>query len=179
MSESIENLIEFINNNIKSESENIQEYIKEISTIQNTQNTKNHEKLEDICDGLSNSLKIARRSKMLKNKYKRIKSEINELSHYVYKPEEINSDDELQWEREEMYGKIYTMKSNDNTDSESESESESEDEKLKKELAKTIMTNGMKYIGPKIIKSLNNINKKNDEEDTKLTIEFNCESKSI
>ena len=179
MSESIEYLIEYINKNIKSESENIQEYIKEIS------NYENNKKLEDSCDGLSHSLKIARRSKMLKNKYKRIQSEINELSHYVYKPEEIDSDDELQWEREEMSGKIYTMKSNDTTDSESESknetesESESEDEKLKKELAKTLIINGMKYIGPEIIKSMNNINKKNDEEDTSLTIKFNRESKSI
>ena len=186
MSESIENLIEFINQNIKSESENIQEYIKEIS---NPENTKNNIKLEDACEGLSHSLKIARRSKMLKNKYKRIQSEINELSHYVYKPEEIDSDDELQWEREEMSGKIYTMKSNDTTDSESESknetesesesESESEDKKLKKELAKTLIINGMKYIGPEIIKSMNNTNKKNDEEDTSLTIKFNRESKSI
>ena len=146
MSESIEYLIEYINKNIKSESENIQEYIKEIS---NQENNKNNKKLEDSCDGLSHSLKITRRSKMLKNKYKRIQSEINELSHYVYKPEEMDSDDELQWEREEMYGKSYTMKSNDTTDSESEndnkdceseneseseseSESETESEKIKK-----------------------------------------------
>ena len=188
MSESIEYLIEFINKNIKSESENIQEYIKEIS---NPENTKNNIKLEDTCDGLSHSLKISRRLKMLKNKYKRIQSEINELSYYVYKPEEIDSDDELQWEREEMSGKLYTMKSNHTIDSESnsedetdsqdetDSEDETESEKLKKELAKTIMTNGMKYIGPKIIESMNNINKKNDEEDTKPTIKFNCESKSI
>ena len=167
MSESIEYLIELINNNIKSESENIQEYIKEISIIQNTENNI---KLEDICDGLSHSLKIARRSKMLKNKYKRIQSEINELSHYVYKPEEMDSDDELQWEREEMYGKSYTMKSNDTTDSEYESESETESEKLRKELAKIALTNTIKHIGPELNNSINEINKK---------IKSNCESKSI
>ena len=171
MSESIEYLIEFINNNIKSESENIQEYIKEISIIQNTENNI---KLEDICDGLSHSLKITRRSKLLRNKYKRIQSEINELSHYVYKPEEMDSDDELQWEREEMYGKSYTMKSNDTTDSEYESESESESETESEKLRNTI-----KHIGPKITNSIDEINKKNDEEDTKPTIKFNRESKSI
>ena len=196
MSESIENLIEVTNYNIKSESENIQEYITEISIIQNT---KNHKKLEDLSDSLNHSLKITRRLKLLRNKYKRIQSEIKELSYYVYKPEEIDSDNELQWEREEMSGKIYTMKSNDTTDNESDSEdetdsqdeSDSEDEtdseKFKKELAKTAIINsmkyGMKFIGPKIIETMNNINKKNDEEDTKPTIEtpikFNRESKSI
>ena len=186
MSESIENLIEVTNYNIKSESENIQEYITEISIIQNT---KNHKKLEDLSDSLNHSLKITRRLKLLRNKYKRIQSEIKELSYYVYKPEEIDSDDELQWEREEMSGKIYTMKSNNTIDSESDSEDEidsqdeTDSEKFKKELAKTTMINAMKYIGPKIIETMNNINKKNDEEDTKPTIEtpikFNRESKSI
>ena len=158
MSESIEYLIELINNNIKSESENIQEYIKEIS------NYENNEKLEDSCDGLSHSLKITRRSKMLKNKYKRIQSEINELSHYVYKPEEMDSDDELQWEREEMHGKLYTMKSNDTTDSEYESESESESEKElndefnKKITGKDTIELVRKNLLPKMIEELNKTN---------------------
>ena len=191
MCESIENLIELINKSIKSESENIQEYIKEISYYTNIE-YENMNKLEDSSDDLNQSLKIIKRLKLLKNKYKRIQSEINELSYYVYKPEEMDSDDELQWEKEEMSGKIYTMTSNytidsedeTNTEDETDSEDETESEKLKKKLAKTTMINAMKYKGPKINEIMNNINKKNDKEnDTKPIIEtpikFNRESKSI
>ena len=70
MSESIENLIEVTNDNIKSESENIQKYITEIAIIQNT---KNHKKLEDLSDSLNHSLKINRRLKLLKNKLIKMK----------------------------------------------------------------------------------------------------------
>ena len=175
MCESIENLIELINKSIKSESENIQEYIKEILCYTNIE-YENMNELEDSSDDLNQSLKIIKRLKLLKNKYKRIQSEINELSYYVYKPEEMDSDDELQWEREEMSGKIYTMTSNYTIDSEDETESE----KLKKELAKTTMINAMKYKGPKINEIMNNINKKNDTKPIiKNPIKFNRESKSI
>ena len=49
MCESIENLIEVTNNSIKSESENIQEYIKEISNYTNIEYEKIN-KLEDSSD---------------------------------------------------------------------------------------------------------------------------------
>ena len=173
MSESIEYYIEHINQNIKSESENIQEYVKEIS---NPENKENHIKLGNSCEGINHSLKIIKRSKMLKNKYKRIQSKINELSHYVYKPEEIESDDELKWEREEMSRKTYTIGPNDTieikseneseskSESESESESETESEKLINESFKNALINSQKHIIPKVIEKLN---------------KSNCKSKSI
>ena len=188
MSESIKHLTKVINDTIKSNSDDIQEYIKEITNPINNEDT---EKIKSINDELTLTLKILKRSKMLKNKYKRIQSEINELSHYVYKPEEIDSDDELKWEREEMSGKIYTIKSNDmieiqdekeieyETHSEdetySEDEKDIEDEKFKEELTKTIMKNGMKYIGPKIIENM----KKNKNFTIEIPIKLNLESKII
>ena len=101
MCESIENLIEVTNNSIKSESENIQEYIKEISNHTNIE-YENINKLEDSSDDLNQSLKIIKRLKLLNNKLNRIKSEIDSLKMFPYKPERIDTDDELEWEEEEQ-----------------------------------------------------------------------------
>ena len=129
MSESIENLIEVTNDNIKSESEHIQKYITEISIIQNT---KNHKKLEDLSDSLNHSLKITRRLKLLKNKLIKMKSKKDSLIMLAYKPERIDTDDEEEWEEEEnqiIKSKIISSlkhKLDGESDSESESESDSE-----------------------------------------------------
>ena len=129
MSESIENLIEVTNDNIKSESQNIQEYITEITIIQNT---KNHKKLEDLSDSLNHSLKINRRLKLLKNKLIKMKSKKDSLIMLAYKPERIDTDDELEWKEEEnqiIKSKIISSlkhKLDGESDSESESESDSE-----------------------------------------------------
>ena len=101
MCESIENLIEVTNNSIKSESENIQEYIKKISNHTNI-GYENINKLEDSSDDLNQSLKIIKRLKLLKNKLNRIKSEIYSLKMFPYKPEIIDTDDESEWEKEEQ-----------------------------------------------------------------------------
>ena len=101
MCESIENLIEVTNNSIKSESENIQEYIKEISNYTNIE-YENINKLEDSSDDLNQSLKIIKRLKLLNNKLNRIKSEIDSLKMFPYKPERIDTDDESEWEEEEQ-----------------------------------------------------------------------------
>ena len=101
MCESIENLIEVTNNSIKSESENIQEYIKEISNYTNIE-YENINKLEDSSYDLNQSLKIIKRLKLLNNKLNRIKSEIDSLKMFPYKPERIDTDDELEWEEEEQ-----------------------------------------------------------------------------
>ena len=126
MSESIKHLTKVINDTIKSNSDDLKEYINKISNTKNTENDEDIEKITSINDDLTLTLNRLRRLKLLKNKYKRIQSEINELSYYVYKPEEIDSDDELQWEREEMSGKIYTMTSNHTIDSDEETDTEDE-----------------------------------------------------
>ena len=146
MCESIENLIELTNKSIKSESENIQECIKEISNVKYLENYENINKLEDSSDDLNQSLKIIKRLKLLRNKFKRIKSEINELTMYAYKPERIDTDDEEEWEEEEnqiikskiisslkhkLDGKLeceYESESDSEFGSESDSESENDKE---------------------------------------------------
>ena len=163
MSESIENLIEVTNDNIKSESKNIQEYITEISIIQNT---KNHKKLEDLSDSLNHSFKITRRLKLLKNKLIKMKSKKDSLIMYAYKPERIDTDDEEEWEEEEnqiIKSKIISsLKHKLDGELECEYESESDSE----------------------FRSESDSESENDKEnDTKPTIEtpikFNRESKSI
>ena len=132
MCESIENLIELTNKSMKSESENIQEYIKEISNVKYLENYENINKVENLNDDLTLALKINRRLKLLRNKFERIKSEINKLTMYAYKPERIDTDDEEEWEEEEnqiIKSKIISSlkhKSDGESDSESESESDSE-----------------------------------------------------
>ena len=128
MCESIENLIELTNKSMKSESENIQEYIKEISNVKYLENYENINKVENLNDDLTLALKITRRLKLLRNKFKRIKSEINELTMYAYKPERIDTDDEEEWEEEEnkiIKSKIISSLKH-KLDGESESESDSE-----------------------------------------------------
>ena len=129
MSESIENLIEVTNDNIKSESEHIQKYITEIAIIQNT---KNHKKLEDLSDSLNHSLKINRRLKLLKNKLIKMKSKKDSLIMLAYKPERIDTDDELEWEEQEKKSsmkKISQYESESDSEFGSESDSESENDK--------------------------------------------------
>ena len=150
MCESIENLIEVTNNSIKSESENIQEYIKEISNYTNIEYEKIN-KLEDSSDDLNQSLKIIKRLKLLRNKFNRIKSEINELTMYAYKPERIDTDDEEEWEEEEnqiIKSKIISSlkhKLDGESDSESESESDSESENDKENDTKPIIETPIKF----------------------------------
>ena len=154
MCESIENLIEVTNNSIKSESENIQEYIKEISNYTNIEYEKIN-KLEDSSDDLNQSLKIIKRLKLLRNKFNRIKSEINELTMYAYKPERIDTDDEEEWEEEEnqiIKSKIissFKHKLDGNleceSDSEFGSESESESENDKENDTKPTIETPIKF----------------------------------
>ena len=128
MCESIENLIELTNKSMKSESENIQEYIKEISNVKYLENCENIDKVENLNDDLTSALKINRRLKLLRNKFERIKSEINELTMYAYKPERIDTDDEEEWEEEEnqiIKSKIMSSLKH-KLDGESDSESDSE-----------------------------------------------------
>ena len=128
MCESIENLIELTNKSMKSESENIQEYIKEISNVKYLENYENINKVENLNDYLTSALKITRRLKLLRNKFERIKSEINELTMYAYKPERIDTDDEEEWEEEEnqiIKSKIISSLKH-KLDGESDSESDSE-----------------------------------------------------
>ena len=128
MCESIENLIELTNKSMKSESENIQEYIKEISNVKYLENCENIDKVENLNDDLTLALKINRRLKLLRNKFERIKSEINELTMYAHKPERIDTDDEEEWEEEEnqiIKSKIISSLKH-KLDGESDSESESE-----------------------------------------------------
>ena len=127
MSESIENLIELTNNSIKSESENIQEYIKEISYYKNIE-YENINKLEDSSYDLNHSLKIVKRLKLLRNKFKRIKSEIDELTMYAYKPERIDTDDEEEWEEEENHIIKSKIINSFNVESDSELGSDSEND---------------------------------------------------
>ena len=150
MSESIENLIELTNNSIKSESENIQEYIKEISNYTNIE-YENTNKLEDSSDDLNQSLKIIKRLKLLRNKFNRIKSEINELTMYAYKPERIDTDDEEEWEEEEnqiIKSKIissFKHKLDGESDSEFGSEYNSESENDKENDTKPIIETPIKF----------------------------------
>ena len=102
MCKSVESLIEVINDNLKNNSTYIQKDIKEISNIKNIEDYNNVNELENLSDDLSHSLKIIKRLKLLKNKLNRIKSEIDELSMFAYKPERIETDDELEWEEEEQ-----------------------------------------------------------------------------
>ena len=130
MCESIENLIELTNKSMKSESENIQEYIKEISNVKYFENCENIDKVENLNDDLTLALKINRRLKLLRNKFERIKSEINELTMYAHKPERIDTDDEEEWEEEEnqiIKSKIISsLKHKLECESDSESDSESD-----------------------------------------------------
>ena len=150
MCESIENLIEVTNNSIKSESENIQEYIKEISNYTNIE-YENINKLEDSSDDLTLALKIYRRLKLLRNKFNRIKSEINELTMYAYKPERIDTDDEEEWEEEEnQINKLKIISSlkhklDGNLECESDSESDSESENDKENDTKPIIETPIKF----------------------------------
>ena len=150
MCESIENLIELTNNSIKSESENIQEYIKEISYYKNIE-YENINKLEDSSDDLNHSLKIVKRLKLLRNKFKRIKSEIDELTMYAYKPERIDTDDEEEWEEEEnqiIKSKIISSlkhKLDGESDSEFGSESDSESENDKENDTKPTIETPIKF----------------------------------
>ena len=150
MCESIENLIEVTNNSIKSESENIQEYIKEISNYTNIEYEKIN-KLEDSSDDLNQSLKIIKRLKLLRNKFNRIKSEINELTMYAYKPERIDTDDEEEWEEEEnqiIKSKIISSlkhKLDGESDSEFGSESNSESENDKENDTKPTIETPIKF----------------------------------
>ena len=138
MCESIENLIELTNNSIKSESENIQEYIKEISYYKNIE-YENINKLEDSSDDLNHSLKIVKRLKLLRNKFKRIKSEIDELTMYAYKPERIDTDDEEEWEEEENHIIKSKIISSFNVESDCELGSDSEND------TKPIIENPIKF----------------------------------
>ena len=143
MCESIENLIELTNKSMKSESENIQEYIKEISNVKYLENCENIDKVENLNDDLTLALKINRRLKLLRNKFERIKSEINELTMYAYKPERIDTDDEEEWEEEEnqiIKSKIISSFKHElecESDSESDSESENDKENDTKPIIKT------------------------------------------
>ena len=101
MCESIENLIEVTNNNIKSELEKIQEYITKISNDTKI-GYENINEVEYSIDDLNQPLKIIKRLKLLKNKLNRIKSEIRSLKMFPYKPEIIDTDDESEWEKEEQ-----------------------------------------------------------------------------
>ena len=101
MCESVESLIEMINDKIKSELRDMPTKIEEISNIKDIENYNNINELENLNDDLTYTLKITRRLKLLKNKFNRIKSEIDELLMYAYKPERIDTDDELEWEEEE------------------------------------------------------------------------------
>ena len=138
MCESIENLIELTNNSIKSESENIQEYIKEILCYKNIE-YENINKLEDSSDDLNHSLKILKILKLLRNKFKRIKSEIDELTMYAYKPERIDTDDEEEWEEEENHIIKSKIISSFNVESDSELGSDSEND------TKPIIENPIKF----------------------------------
>ena len=146
MPESIKHLIEVINDNIKSESSYISTKIEEISNVKYLENYENINKVENLNDDLTLALKINRRLKLLRNKFKRIKSEINELTMYAYKPERIDTDDEEEWEEEEnqiikskiisslkhkLDGKLeceYESESDSEFGSESDSESENDKE---------------------------------------------------
>ena len=99
MVESIEHLIKVTNDSMKSVSENIQEYITEISLINNTENY-NIQKLEDLNDDLNQLLERKRRLKLLKNKLIKMKSEKDSLTMLAYKPERITSDHRKKWIRE-------------------------------------------------------------------------------
>ena len=106
MCESLESLIKVINENIKSEFKNISTEIEKISKIKDPEDLKSIDDLENLNDDLTLTLKIIRRSKLLRNKLNIIKSEINELSMFAYKPERIDTDDEEKWEKEEKYSKL-------------------------------------------------------------------------
>ena len=133
MCESVESLIKVINDNIKSESSYISTKIEEISNVKYLKNYENINKVENLNDDLTLALKINRRLKLLRNKFNRIKSEINELTMYAYKPERIDTDDEEEWEEEEnqiIKSKIISsLKHKLDGESESESDSESENDK--------------------------------------------------
>ena len=147
MCESIENLIELTKKSMKSESENIQEYIKEISNVEHLKNYENINKLENLNDYLTSSLKITRRLKLLRNKFERIKSEINELTMYAYKPERIQTDDEEEWEEEEnqiIKSKMINSLKN-KLDSEIDSEYDSESDIELENDTKPIIKNPIKF----------------------------------
>ena len=132
MCESVESLIEVINDNIKSEFRHMSTKIEEISNIKDIENSKNINELENLNDDLTSTLKTTKRLKLLKNKFNRMKSEINELTMYAYKPERIDTDDEEKWEEEEnqiIKSKIIRslkLKLDGKFESESESECEND-----------------------------------------------------
>ena len=99
MSESLESLYEVTYDNLKNHFRYMKEEIKEIQELKDMNDIK---KVEELTDDLSLTLKIIRKIKMLIKKLKRIEEEINDLSFYAYKPEEIDTDDEEIWEKEEQ-----------------------------------------------------------------------------
>ena len=90
------------------------------------QNTKNHKKLEDLSDSLNHSLKINRRLKLLKNKLIKMKSKKDSLIMLAYKPERIDTDDELEWEEQEKKIIKSSMKKISQYESESENDKEND-----------------------------------------------------
>ena len=138
MCESVESLIEVINDNIKSKFRHISTEIEEISNIKDLKNSKSINELENLNDNLTLTLKTTRRLKLLRNKFNRMKSEIDELIMYAYKPERIDTDDEEKWEEEEnqiikskiKIGRPFKLKFDGKSESESESESECENKNV-------------------------------------------------
>ena len=100
MCKELESLIEVANENIKRHFEYISTEIEEISNIKDLENSKSIKDFEDLNNDLTMTLKIIKRLKLLRNKFNRMKSEIDELTMYAYKPERIDTDDEEKWEKE-------------------------------------------------------------------------------
>ena len=99
MSESLESLYKVTYDNLKNKFRYMKEEIKEIQELKDINDI---EKVKELTDNISLTLKIIRKIKMLIKKFKRIEEEINDLSFYAYKPEEIDTDDEEIWEKEEQ-----------------------------------------------------------------------------
>ena len=129
MSESLESLYKVTYDNLKNQFRYMKEEIKEIKKLKDINDI---EKVEELTNNLSLTLKIIRKIKMLIKKFKRIEEEINDLSFYAYKPEEIDDDDEEIWEKEEQELKMimHDMKIN-NMIHEEDTDDEEKIKKLK------------------------------------------------
>ena len=123
MCESVESLIKLINDGIKNANENMLDYMKKINDFEKSKSTFNDE-IKNIYDDLTLTIKTLKKLKSLKYKFGKIKSEIDSLSMFAYKPERMDTDDEEKLIEEERKDKRKIMRLIRIRKSDSESESE-------------------------------------------------------
>ena len=109
MCESVESLIKLINDGIKNENEHMLDYMKKINDFEKSKSTFNDE-IKDIYDDLTLTIKTLKKLKSLKYKFGKIKSEIDSLSMFAYKPERMDTDDEEKLIEEERKDKRKIMR---------------------------------------------------------------------